>query len=450
MEQLLRWRKKVAATLIEHRWLLLLMLGAFVLLFEILENMNVHNPIDVHFVRELLFFGGLYPLVTFWLTNGLLAAQAERNSLAWQQKQERQLSQKLGQAQNSQELYETIVAFPESVAPVLGVLLYRPIPESGEMKMVAEHWLGQGEPPSQTFPTLSRNFCDAAAHLPSRGIHPLLSRPFMTQAAVKGYCLPLFHHHTILALVHLYLPLDHNLTADQMAILNFAAPTMALALDTTILQDMASVQAAATRKERERIARHLHDTLGHKLAYLQVKVSQLATDRTLMGITTIQQDLERIRDMSNEAYEQVRQTVLTIQAESLPELTDALLAQAETVAQQANLELRFLVDGDPQPLPPLAHRKILFILREGLNNVQRHAQATILDICVAWAKDVLIINLKDNGQGFDPRIDPEYGHFGLLIMAQRASEIKSELSVTSAPGKGTHISLRYRLAYPLS
>lgn len=450
MEQLSRWRKKVAATLIEHRWLILLVLGVFVLLFEILENMNAHNPIDVHVVRELLFFGGLYPLVTFWLMNGLLTAQSERNSLAWQQKQERQLSQKLGQAQNSQELYETIVAFPESVAPVAGVLLYRPAPESDEMKMVAEHWLGQGNAPSQVLTTLSRNFCDAAAHLPGRGLHPLLSRPFMTQAAVKGYCLPLFHHQTIIAVIHLYLPLAHDLTADQVALLNFAAPTMALALETTISQDAASVHAAATRQERERIARHLHDTLGHQLAYLQVKVAQLTADNSLIGITTIQQDLARIRDIANESYEQVRQTILTMQAASLPELTEAMLTQAEAVAQQANMELRFLVDGEPEPIPPLDHRKILFIIREALNNVQRHAQATILDLGITWAKDCLLISLKDNGVGFDPRLEPDFGHFGLAIMTQRAVEIKSDLAITSAPGQGTQICLRYRLAYPLA
>ena len=448
MKYLLPWRKKVAATLIERRWLLLLMLGAAAFLFEILENIDVGNPLDVHLVREVLFFAGLYPLVTFWLLNDLLVAQAERNSLAWQQKQERQLSYKLGQAQSSSELHETIVAFPELVAPVVGVLLYRPIPESGEMKMVAERWSGQGESPSQAVPTLSRNFCDAVVHLPGRGLHPLLSRPFMTQAAVKGYCLPLFHHDTIIALIHLYLPLAHNLTTDQMSVLNFTAPTMVLFLDTTISQNVASLEAAATRKERERLARHLHDTLGHQLAYLQVKVAQLTADNALMGIQTIQQDLARIRDISNEAYEQVRQTILTMQAESLPELTDALLAQAEVVAQQSNLELRFMVEGEPNPLPPLAHRKILFIVREALNNVQRHAQATILDLCVAWAKDALVINLKDNGAGFDPRLEPDYGHFGLAIMTQRALEIRSELSVSSAPGKGTHICLRYRLAFP--
>ncbi len=450
MERFLRWRCKIAEILIEHRWLLLIGLAVAALLFEILENINAQNPVDVHFVREILFFGGIYPLVTLWLMNDLLAVQTERNNLAWQQKLARQLNQKLGQAKSSQEMYDAMVAFPEAVVPVVGVLLYRPTGESGEMKLVAEHWLGQGNAPLQVLPTLSRNFCDAAAHLPGRGVHPLISRPFMHEAQVKGYCLPLLHQETMMALLHLYLPQTHTLAAEQITMLNTTAPTMALALDTTLVQNVASLQAAATRQERERIARHLHDTLGHKLAYLQVKVSQLSTDSSLMGITEIQQDLQRIRDISHEAYEQVRQTILTMQAESLPELTDALLTQAETVAQQSQIALRFSVDGDPQPIPPLVYRKILFIIREALNNIQRHAQATILDLCVAWAKDTLIINVKDNGTGFDPRLEPDFGHFGLLIMTQRALEIKSELSVTSAPGQGTHISLRYRLAYPLA
>jgi signal transduction histidine kinase len=445
MEQFLRLRKKLAAAFIERRWLLLAALGASALIFEIVENFDTGDPVNIHFAREVIFFGAIYPLVTLWLLHDLSAVQAERNRLAWQQKNERQLNQVLGQSQNPHDLYQTVISFPESIVPVSGSVLYLPLTEGNEMNVVAERWPGGGERPSQLFPTVNGNFCSTAAHIPGRGLHQLKSHTFMTKAGIKGYCLPLFHQETIAGSLHLYIPAEDEFTADQIAVLNRAAPTMGQALNTRVNENVARVEAAATRKERERIARHLHDTLGSKLAYLQVKVEQLATENSLAGIPAIRDELGDIRDACNEAFEEMRQTMQAIQAESLPELTDAIFNQAAAIAQQGNLELRFKVDGDPQPLPPLAHRKILFIIREALNNVQRHARATIMDLSVAWANEGLVVTLNDNGKGFDPHVEPKQGHFGLLIMAQRAVEIKSDLMVISSPGRGTHVRLHYCL-----
>ena len=445
MRYFLRFRENIVTAIIQRRWLLLLLLGAAALTFEILENYNVNNPVDVHLVREVLFFGAIYPLVTAWLLNKLLSVQAERNSIAWQQQRSRQLKQELMHAQDLEGLYQIIVSFPESIAPVIGTILFRPTPDSAALEIAAERWLVHAERPSLPL-TIDVNFCGAAVHIPDRGLHPFLSRHLLAGASPHGYCLPLFHGVQILGLLHLYLPAAKNLTSDQINILNQTGSAMALALGSAVPQNVAFLQAVAARHERELIARHLHDTLGQSLAYLQVKLNKFTTDNMLLGISSIQQDLERMRDISHEAYEQVRQTVLAMQADSDLNLTDALLAQARAIADQAGLELRFFTDGQCQPLPPLVQRKILFIFREALNNVWRHAQATAVDLSIAWATDTLTVNLRDDGSGFDPRTISDIGHFGLLIMAQRAEEIKGDLSVTSAPGKGTHVRLRYALS----
>jgi signal transduction histidine kinase len=445
MKQFLRFKGSVAATMIEHPWLFLLLLGASALIFELLEQYNTGDPVDAHFVRELLFFGALYPLLTVWLMNKLLSVRAERNSIAWQQQRSRQLKQELLQAQDLEGLYQTIVSFPESIAPVMGVILFRPIPGSEVLEIAADRWLVRVDRPPQLRPRITYDFCGLAAHMPDRGLHPFASPHFLADASLHGYCLPLFRGGQVLGLLHLYLPMMKNLTSDQIALLNQTATAMALALGLAAPQNVALLQAAAARHERERIARHLHDTVGQSLAYLQVKLTKFTADNGLADLSSLQQDLGRMRDISHEAYEQVRQTLLTMQADSEQNLTDALVAQARAMTKEGGLEVCFVTDGRPRPLPPLVHRKILFIFREALHNVLRHAQATAVNLSVTWDADALMVTLQDDGAGFYPEIASDNGHFGLLIMAQRAAEIKGDLAVTSAPGRGTYVRLRYCL-----
>lgn len=205
-------------------------------------------------------------------------------------------------------------------------------------------------------------------------------------------------------------------------------------------------RAVAIREERERISRHLHDTIGQSLAYLQLNLTKFTAPGMFVEASSMRRDLERMRDISNEAYQQVRQTVLTMQENGSLNLAEALSKQAQEIAEQAELELDFFTEGQAHHLPPLVQRKIQFIFREALHNIKRHAHATAVSLCLTWQPKVLIIDLKDNGAGFDTRKDVPYGHFGLLIMAQRAEEIAAELTITSAPGKGTHVYLRYPFA----
>jgi signal transduction histidine kinase len=446
MKQLWRWRKIVVNKMAEHPWLLLLLLAAAALTFEILENWDIHNPVDVNFVREVLFFGAIYPVVTFWLLNRLLAARAKHHNIAWQQERSRQLKQKMMQATNIEEVYQIIAAFPETIAPVVGVILFRPSADGTALKMAVERWPVHGQRPPSLPPTISYHYCGAAAHSPDSGLHPFVTSPVIEDTALHGYCLPLFHANQEPDILHLYLPSLRNLTSDQIAILNQTALAMALALGSAEAANVEMLQAVAARDERKRIARHLHDTLGQKLAYLQLKLTNFTTDDVLSNISSIQHDLERMRDIANEAYGQVRQTLLTMQVEENVDLAKALLAQAETTSKLAHFRLRPFIDGCPRPLAPLAQRKILFIFREALNNIQRHAQATAVDLSITWHPDTLCVSLRDDGSGFNTQNGHSNGHFGLLIMAQRAEEINSTLTITSAPRQGTYVTLRYPLS----
>jgi two-component system, NarL family, nitrate/nitrite sensor histidine kinase NarX len=203
------------------------------------------------------------------------------------------------------------------------------------------------------------------------------------------------------------------------------------------------LRAEAARQERERVARRLHDTLGQNLSYLRLKLDQLTADDSLRQDPAVYQDLERMRDIANEAYEQIRYTMLTLQPDSPPNLTEDLLTQTQQMAVRIGASFHHQFQGEAAPIQSLIHHKILFIFREALSNIQHHAQATHIELVITWASDSLTVHLDDDGTGFDTDIPPAYGPVGLLIMRQRAEEIGGELTIQSQPGQGTRITLHY-------
>jgi signal transduction histidine kinase len=88
------------------------------------------------------------------------------------------------------------------------------------------------------------------------------------------------------------------------------------------------------------------------------------------------------------------------------------------------------------PLGPRAAAQVFGIGREALANVVKHAQASTAWISVEERPGRVIVEIRDDGRGFEPDADHP-GHFGLESMRSRAAEIGGELSITSGPGRGT-------------
>jgi signal transduction histidine kinase len=219
-----------------------------------------------------------------------------------------------------------------------------------------------------------------------------------------------------------------------------AAP-LAVAISSAQPQRSAALQTEAVEAERQRIARDLHDTLGQSLGFLHLKLDQLATDGALHEIAEIQQELERMRDVANEAYTQVRSTLSDLKPPQEMALATALLQRAQAVGARAHFEVRLQSQGQPRMLAPRVYRHVLYLFREALANVEKHAHARQVKIDLEWTADALNLVLTDDGRGFDPHKLVLNGHFGLEIMRERAREINGQLAVQSSPDGGTNVSL---------
>ena len=195
----------------------------------------------------------------------------------------------------------------------------------------------------------------------------------------------------------------------------------------------AQVEELATTKERNRLAREIHDSLGH---YLTVVNVQIGAARTIL-----EQDRPRALDhlskaqaLTQEGLAEVRHSVAALRAsptESAP-LPQALAKLAEQW-NAAGLSAKFAVAGTIRPLTPQANLTLYRAAQEALTNVGKHAHATSVDLHLDYRdEDSVHLSVKDDGVGSDN----SEGGFGLLGVRERVQQLSGEVRVRTGSGKG--------------
>lgn len=447
MAGLHQFNNKLGAIFLQYRWWFIALLGLSAILFELHEYRHIGYN-NLHFMREIILFGFLYPLAIGLLLNMAIRAEAARSGALQQRQREQQLSQKLANVHNWEELIATILNFPQQIAPILGASLFVREHDQDLFRLISATWITQADAWPE-FPSLiTAAFDGRQPQMQSTSLHPITLGPDAFNLPLHGYCLPLLHGDLLVAMLHLYLLPNAHLTADQIETLNHVAPIMGMALDGAIPTNPAFVQAAAAAAERQHLARQLHDTLVQDVAYLRFKLEQITDQYLAEQSSQIQPELEQLRDLSYDLHQQVRQTLVLLKAKSQQDLQTALLIHARSAGQTAGFRLTHTVQGNPLELSPLAEQNILFVFKEALTNIEKHARAGLVELHFIWTLDSLIIKVKDDGVGFDPKVVQPDAHFGLAIMRQRAQMLDASLKIISTPGQGTVVEMTYPISKP--
>jgi signal transduction histidine kinase len=85
------------------------------------------------------------------------------------------------------------------------------------------------------------------------------------------------------------------------------------------------------------------------------------------------------------------------------------------------------------------------VCQEALSNVAKHAGASKVEISLKQEEGAIELSIRDDGQGFDPKLTAS-GHYGLGMMHERAEAVGARLSITSKPGQGTELGIRWAAA----
>ncbi|MGH9764913.1 MAG: sensor histidine kinase [Blastocatellia bacterium] len=198
-------------------------------------------------------------------------------------------------------------------------------------------------------------------------------------------------------------------------------------------QNAAQVEELATAKERNRLAREIHDSLGH---YLTVVNVQIGAARAIFGQDRDRalEHLSKAQSLTQEGLAEVRRSVAALRAspaESRP-LPDAL---AKLVEQWnvTGVRARILVTGAQRSLTPQADLTIYRAAQEALTNAGKHARATQVDLLLEYrAGGSVLLQVQDDGIGSAASSEG----FGLLGVRERAQLLGGQVRVLTEAGKG--------------
>lgn len=187
-------------------------------------------------------------------------------------------------------------------------------------------------------------------------------------------------------------------------------------------------------QERQRLAREIHDTIAQSLAGI---VTQL--EASVGG-----ERQQRALELAREALREARRSVLDLAPPALEEAT--LPAALESLARDrgpgAGVQAEVTITGDPVPLHPEVESTVLRVSQESLTNTAKHARASRVGVTLSYAGDEIVLDVRDDGVGFDPRRPVGRSAFGLRGMRQRVERLAGTLTLESSPGSGTAVSVR--------
>ncbi len=203
-----------------------------------------------------------------------------------------------------------------------------------------------------------------------------------------------------------------------------------------------TIEQLTVSRERNRMARELHDTLAHTLSSVAVELEAIKTlvkPKPAEAIKLVDQSLVITRTGLNETRKAL-QDLRALPIEDLG-LTLALKTQMDSIADRGGIRIKTQIARGMDKVPPDVAYCIYRIAQEGLENVIRHANAGTAALRLTRSEGRLHLTIQDDGKGFDPRSVDDRERFGLRGMSERAEMMGGKLTVDSAPGKGTTISL---------
>jgi len=203
-----------------------------------------------------------------------------------------------------------------------------------------------------------------------------------------------------------------------------------------------TLEALATSRERNRLARELHDTVAHSLSGLAVQLEALKTVLPDCG-PKVDAMVNQALTTTRTGLTETRRALHDLRSKQLEDLGLALALRnlARSAADRADFQ--YVIDIPPviAELPPQSEQIIYRIAQEALENIVRHAHAERVEFIVTDQAGFFSLTIRDNGIGFLPGAPPG-DTLGLKGMQERAGSIHADLSVESSRESGTSIHLQ--------
>ena len=202
-----------------------------------------------------------------------------------------------------------------------------------------------------------------------------------------------------------------------------------------------ALERTEIERERMRLATAVHDGLAQDLALAKRELAML--DSHPAGAVA-EASRERLQQAVTSAHTTVRERLLELAAPApLGGICDSVEEICERFVQRG-LAVRVRQDAPSMHVSPSTTAALARVLTEALTNVEKHARAGGVEVHLGIEAERLTLLVSDDGVGFavEGAAGPDSGHLGLMLMQERARAAGGELSLTSAPGRGTLVRLQ--------
>ncbi|GAA3027050.1 sensor histidine kinase [Actinokineospora globicatena] len=197
---------------------------------------------------------------------------------------------------------------------------------------------------------------------------------------------------------------------------------------------------AGVAQERTRLAGEIHDTLAQGFTSI-VTLVQAAESEVDRDSAKVRHALDLAARTARENLAEARALVAALQPSALDAatLTEAVQRLAERLRAEAGIEVAFHTEGDASGLPTGVEVVLLRAAQEAMANIRRHSGAASVTVDIRHTPSGVTLAVTDDGVGFDPAA-PADG-YGLRGMRARAEQVAGTVSVHSAPGAGTTLTV---------
>jgi len=237
-------------------------------------------------------------------------------------------------------------------------------------------------------------------------------------------------------------PANQSLSATTRRLLETLTDQLATAI--FLERQITEEQQMTLTEERTVIARELHDSLAQSLSYLKVQVTRLHRLNIEGEQKPLHDDiLNELNTGLNSAYRQLRELLTTFRLKlDTPDLASALSKTIDEFSERLGKPVKMDYNLPPQTLSPNEEIHTLQIVREGLANAVKHADATDVRVQVQFESPRVCVRITDNGKGLPDSGQP-INHYGLVIMEDRARTLGGQVSVNNRDEDGVEVLLTF-------
>ena len=211
------------------------------------------------------------------------------------------------------------------------------------------------------------------------------------------------------------------------------------------LQQLSARLLEIEEQGRRKLSRELHDEIGQSLALLQIEISH-AQALTKGASGDLRERLGRARELAERTVQSIRSISGLLRPALLDDLglVPALQFQLEEFLRRSGIACEFTEDGVEEHLPDPVRTCVYRVVQEALHNCEKHSGASKVRVTVRQLDECLLAKVEDDGRGFTSAVQRSTG-LGLLGMRERSANVGGSLTIDSALGQGTRISLRIPL-----